>query len=293
MNEPITIITCASWEDRFSEGYARIVSDRAVDSTLVFYFDLFDSWTAEKRAVVREVAQQRGITTAEQQLNSRQPAENWKILQTRIKELVHFNQEVLVDISTMPRELIWVTFWTLESAGAKVRYVYNCPAEYSPEWLSRDPERPRLVFKLSGVARLECKTALILVAGYDRQRATQLMRFFEPEKTCIGLQKGEPFSANAARMDEQRNLFTGHPAVKLFDVDAFGEDRGYTALEAEVKLVQATHNIILSSLGPKLSAVSIYRLQKQYPQVGIAYATSREFNREYSKGLGTEFGGQL
>jgi hypothetical protein len=54
----------------------------------------------------------------------------------------------------MPRENIWTLFfWLLDMQKARTQYVYHRALGYG-DWLSRDPQRPRLVYKLSGLARL-------------------------------------------------------------------------------------------------------------------------------------------
>ena len=49
----------------------------------------------------------------------------------------------------------------------------------------------------------------------------------------------------------------------------------------------------MSSLGPKPSAIALYRLKKKYPQTSLAYTPSNEFNRDYSYGIGEKCTGQL
>jgi len=46
-------------------------------------------------------------------------------------------------------------------------------------WLSRDPGKPRFVFKMSGLTKLGQPTALVILTGFDVQRTEQLIRFFE------------------------------------------------------------------------------------------------------------------
>jgi len=49
----------------------------------------------------------------------------------------------------------------------------------------------------------------------------------------------------------------------------------------------------MASLGPKLSAVALYRLHKKYPQTGLVYAPAKEFNPQYSYGITESIIGEL
>ena len=54
-----------------------------------------------------------------------------------------------------------------------------------------------------------------------------------------------------------------------------------------VKSVNEKYNIILSSLGPKIGSLALFLVKQRLPEVALAYAPSNEFNRDYSKGLGS------
>ena len=176
-------------------------------------------------------------------------------------------------------------FKTLDLRKSCIQYVYHRPESYG-EWLSRDPEKPRLVYKMSGFARLGARTVLLVLAGYDTDRTQQLITFFEPAVTLLGLQKQNQDKANSERMQRLRERFDRDDSTKLFELDAFAPDHGQLVIESQMKEFLESHNIIMSSLGPKLSAVSLYRIYRKHTEIGLAYAPSCEFNRSYSKGMG-------
>lgn len=293
MSEIRIVLTCASWEDRFRLGFERNLTAEHADRAIVYFYDKFASWTQANRDTVKALCAAKQVEFFEKELFVDDPAVNWRQLQADVAQLVGENAQVRVDISTMPRELIWTAFWSLETIVATVRYIYHLPSQYNSEWLSRDPGRPRLVYKLSGVSQLSRRTALVVVTGYDSQRTGQLIRFYEPATTLVGLQIGDMNKGNHDRMQEQRKQFGGDSSIQVFDVDAFAPDHGLNVLGQKIQGILASHNVIVSSLGPKLSAVSLYQLHRRHPEIGIAYAPSGEFNRDYSSGIGQTFTGQL
>ena len=70
-------------------------------------------------------------------------------------------------------------------------------------------------------------------------------------------------------------------------------DHGQAVILEQIRPYLDSHNIVMSSLGPKLSAVALYRIQREHPQIGLAYAPSREFNKDYSSGISDAITGIL
>ncbi len=202
-------------------------------------------------------------------------------------------KDVLLNISTMPREAIWTSLWMLESLSAKIKYVYFKPGAYNDKWLTRDPGTPRLVLKLSGIAQPGRPTALVVITGYDTQRVEQLRSEYEPAITLLGTQVG-PRMENLERNPAlHRKQFNGAPSVELFDIDAFSSDHGFATLVRRVKPYLSRFNIVMTSVGPKLSAIALYRCHREYPQIGLTYTPSNEVNPEYSRGMGEAVFGDL
>ena len=235
---------------------------------VVFYFSGYRSQTRDARAVVRRECELRSLLYTEDKLDHTQPHANLLRLESIISGL-DSSSPVVVDISTMPREVIWQLFWLCETQEGSLDYRYHSPADYSDEWLSRDPGRPRLVHKLSGIASPQAKTALLLAVGYDDQRVAQLVRFFEPSKLMLGLQVDSPFPSNDRMMRRYVSRLRRSGAGETFEIDAFEPDHGYHTFEEKLVDVVSQYNVVLGSLGPKLSAVSLFRIRQRWPHVAL------------------------
>jgi len=199
----------------------------------------------------------------------------------------------LVDISTMPREAIWSTFFFLGNRGLRIAYSYHRPGGYDPDWLSRDPGRPRFSFQMSGEAQLGRDTVLLVTTGFDTSRTEQLIRTFEPSLTLMALQGGEQFDNMALNVEPHQHLqerlgtkFLGHHRIRSFLVDAYSPDHGRAVLEREAAASVQESNLIMASLGPKLTSVALYQIHKAHPETALVYAPSGDFNRTYSMGIG-------
>ena len=284
------LVAFASWEDRFARGLIDDLDAFPCSEALVFYFNNYAPRTEDARSTVRALCSKRGVGYREVELSPDSPSKNLEAMNSIIGGL-DSDTPIIVDISTMPREVIWHIFWLCEGKSTPLKYRYHSPKSYSQEWLSRNFGRPRLVQKLSGIALSGRQTALVLAVGYDVQRVRQLVRFFEPATLLIGLQEDSQFDDNANIMEQYEREFKVTRGRSVFRMDAFAEDHGLDRILEQLRGLEEEHNIILGSLGPKLSAVSLYRIQRKKPEMGLAYAPAREFNDQYSNGIGACFEG--
>lgn len=289
------LITFASWEDRFRIGFDRNLNNAEVRKTLVFYFSSYEDSTKENRQMVEEICKAKSINYIPVKLDIDNPADNWRMVLDNIEEIIVACQSILIDISTMPREIIWYVLWRITQSSAQIRYVYHSPNSYG-DWLSRDPRSPRLVYKLSGIALPSAKTALLVTPGFDRPRVDRLISWYEPVRLIIGVQNPSPFPQNHEKMavySETIDEYNKKYDCKIFELDAFAKDRGMAAIKKELEALDSSYNIIMGSLGPKLTAITLYQLQRQNDRIGLVYAPSNEYNEDYSSGIGDCFEGTI
>lgn len=291
MNSNPIIISFSSWEDRFLNGQNRLLAEKSPKKLISYFSKDYSEWTNESRLKLANNCADMDVPFTGIELDE-SPAEAWKEIVRNLPTLVGPSDHVIVDTSTMPREKIWFILWALESITKNVSYVYFSPIEYG-DWLSRDPQRPRLVFQLSGISQFSKKTALILLVGYDLDRAQQLISFYDPECVYIGLQETGLDSQNDDWMQRNAEKFGDKPNFTLFRLNAVSNDCGKSGIIDVVEKLSDEYNIIMSSLGPKLTAISLYNIVKERPEIGLTYAPSKEFSRNYSTGISTMHEGVL
>jgi hypothetical protein len=233
------------------------------------------------------------VELASERVWLRSPEKTWEVLRRELAGQTMAGREIVVDITTMPRDIIWQVFAFADHMGCKISYVYHKPGAYNREWLSSDPERPRLVYKLSGVSEFGRPTTLIVLTGFDVRRTEQLIRFYEPMTTLLGIQVGAQLGNETQNISIHKELICPESGIHRFDVDAYSPDRGKEAITEQVRAYADTSNIVMTSLGPKLSAVALYQLHKEFPTTALSYAPSLEYNLDYSKGIGETISGQL
>ncbi len=288
------LVTFASWEERFVLGTRLSLKEGGFGRLLVFYLDEYSDRTKSARAAVEGDCARLRIAYRSESLRVGFPSANWLAVVDIIRtEMAALDGEVMLDISTMPREIIWYLLWVFRENVEPVRYVYHSPASYASDWLSRDPRAPRLVYKLSGVSRPDAKTALLITVGFDPDRARRLVSWLEPDKLLFGVQVDSPFEKNQATMADYRKALSKSYDCHIFEVDAFADDRGRQAVESALQRVKDTHNTVMASLGPKMTAIALFEIHMRTENTALVYTPSNQFNEEYSHGIGRRYEGAV
>jgi len=287
------LIAFASWEDRCKEGINRELQHECGPVLLLFYDEYASRTDQARKDIIAECARRR-VVVSSVAVSQDNPRESWKVMMEALPVQEEKPPVVTLNISTMPRSIIWSCLWALDTSGIRVKYTYDRPERYSSEWLSRDPGLPRLMYKMSGIAELGRKTALLILSGYDIERTEYLLRVYEPSKILIGVQSQEHADGqNELHVQKLRERLSVIEDIEFFEVDAYSDDCGQAAVNTAVERLGDDYNIVASSLGPKLTAISLYRLQQNNEHVALAYSPSKEYNPDYSQGLGERICGFL
>lgn len=279
------VVAVAGWEERFAKGLRLDVTSNLPTRLLLFAFEEYLNQTESSRKEVSEFAEEKGVRYTEIPVR-RDPRALWSKIRDTFSADHWSQRSVLVDITTMPREVIWWTFSRLRAANCSVSYIYYRPTGYSSDWLTRDTDQPRLVYQHSGVSVFGRPTCLLLMSGFDTDRGAQLIQFFEPGEVLIGVQVGAQYDNQTKNVEQTRKLLERKSDIKFFDVDAFSPDHGLAEIDRAINAYVANFNIVAASLGPKPSAVALYFLQRKHTDIALAYAPSKEFNMAYSGGIG-------
>lgn len=289
------LLTAVSWEDRFIRGLERLLARETLDSVILLDYRRESERTVEHRCQAVRICEAEGCRVKAVSVAYSNPVEAWWAIHAALEEIRGTCVKVLLDISTMPRESIWAAVFLLHERGVRIRYAYHMPASYG-SWLSRDSGVPRLALKLSGEMRFGAKTVLCVVTGFDRERTLQLIRTFDPATVLLGIQRGSQFEnvqRNKERHKESQWLRGEGHSIEYFSVDAYSDDHGFADIVGQIERHVVEDNVLMASLGPKLSAISLFRVQRRFSMTGLVYTPSGEYNLEYSRGIGDTIIGEL
>ncbi len=294
-NRRKVLLTAVSWEERFLAGLARLLATEKLQKVILLRYRRDSAKTDESQELAAKMCEENECEVEPVELGYSRPIESWNAIHTVTDEIRAIGSEVMLDISTMPREAIWTTLYLLQEGGVQGRYAYHMPASYGA-WLSRDPGPPRLALKLSGQMRFGAPTVLCVLTGFDRERTNQLIRTFDPSVVLLGIQSGSQFGndeRNRSRHEESDWLEGEGYTVECFSVDAYATDHGFAEVVKRVGTHVEAANVLMASLGPKLSSIALFRAQRRFPSTGLVYTPSGEYNVDYSSSIGETVTGGL
>lgn len=292
MSNKIWLITMGSWEDRFFLGVDHLLKTDNLDGITVVYSRAFSTETADNRAKVAKNAVDAGVFSNEVEVDFEDQVKTYLSLESLLTELttrLNSSATIFLDISTMPRELIWMCFTLCKDNALATRWAYFPPEKYGEEWLTKEPDAPRMVLRKSGITQYGKQTAVVVVTGFDSARVMKAITYFEPGIVMLGVQVGDQYENLKRNADEQRAQLRPELCnISTFDINAYSEDYGVQSLNDVIESLLPNYNVLLTSQGPKPSSVAAYQIATLHPEVGLFYVPALEYNPDYSKGIRTD-----
>lgn len=219
----------------------------------------------------------------------------WNTLKECVNNLSK-DDNIILDITTMSRNIIWTLLFFFRESYPQITIVYYQPNNYSDTWISKEPETPRLLFKHSGLIELGLPTYLIIITGYDPERTRQVLGYYEPQKVFLVIQTGEQLNnhiKNTKELHISACENVGISNIEIAEIDSYNESFGLDNIEKIILEYKGRANFILTSLGPKLSAISAYQCYLKHPEIALSYLPCKEYNIDYCHGIGNKFSKKL
>jgi hypothetical protein len=280
-----TLIAVTSWENRFLEGIKRFLNSNTIQELVLFDYEEYIAITEKNTNAIKEYLNNSKVIIKIIQLNHNNSINNWKVVKSTIDQI---SGSVVIDMSTMPRDIIYFSLFHAEKSDNinSLYCMYNSPERYSQDkWLTSDPGKPQLIYGMSGIYEMDKDNVLIIITGFDQKRVEQLLNYYEPKKVNLFLQTGDQYQNNTLNAKQYKESFESFLHIEILPIDAYSKDYGQTDLEKLVIKERENSNIVIASLGPKPSAIAVYRLNKKYPDVGLIYVPVARYNETYSSGL--------
>lgn len=283
------IFICPSWEERTYMGFERDLSDiNPIKVVAIQKENPINGVEILKNIEkLKGLCKQRNITY-DVLLWTNSPAKNNQKLDNYLKQEVLDGYNVHLDISTMPRDIIWtfLSFFKYYKNHVDIRY-YE-PNLYNETWLSKEPYSPRFLLKHSGIIEMGKPTCVVVITSFDVERTKQIVSKFEPQKVVLCVQKGNQFFNQIRNQGKEHAMVcrdVGVNDIHCVELDSFNEDFGKNIIN-EILNSLSEYNVILTSFGPKLSSVGAYMAYLNHPEIALCYVPCKEYNIEYSKGIG-------
>lgn len=217
------------------------------------------------------------------------------VIQARLHQSDLEDVDLVVDISSITHELLVAIIGLLasESLLSRITLLYTGASEYSfntPDgqaWLSRGVVEIRSVLGFPGVMLPSKKLHLIIMAGFEIERAAEVIRRYEPARLTIGygskLQSvsEEHHNSNKKFAAEIKNLLIQQDGmnndIQHFEFSCVDPYATKNYLKSYLSQAQ-NENIVICPLNTKLSTVGAALAALEMPNVQICYAQPAEYN---------------
>lgn len=274
-----TYITFASWEDRFIETFSRDINNNEFNKILILNYE--NGHNLDYKQVHMDKIEQlnsKKVSVDFIQMEINNDVSNWKLLNDKFKN--NIEESVLLNISTMPRNIIYYTLHFLDCYNHNYNTIYYNALAHDPK-LTQSPLTPNLILQHSGIFYSHKKTLLVASIGYDEKRIYQVYNHFEPKKLII-------LSENIHKTCIDKDVdfqFTDIEEKDVIKINSFEKDNIFSTLEQVVTPLQEKYNVVLCSLGPKISSLELYKYNKKYPETSLCYVALKEYSHKYSTGV--------
>jgi hypothetical protein len=204
---------------------------------------------------------------------------------------------IFVDITTFTHEQLLILFAVFERAkpSRKVIFGYSGAAEYSTNtsaedaWLSKGVGQVRSVLGFPGRFLPSRKLHLIVLVGFEYERARAVIEQFEPSSLTLGIgKKGESvadhhFENNRRFFEDVQNFVALRKSicsdVETFEFSCVDPDVASKEVAAVVERKNG-YNTVICPLNTKLSTLGVALTATQNEDVQLCYARAIEYNME-------------
>ena len=289
-NTDEVFIGCASFEDRTTAVINKLSAEYRVSSSFILKYDEKDRTTLRDQNFekLRTALIQRSENAFPIICDHHDPLDGISKIRDLFenRKIVLHDKNITVDITTFTKQFLLVLLKFLEKQKPKsIRLFYTEPEDYAVKWdkpLSYGLIDIVSVPSYGGHFYVEKESLLILMLGYEGDRAYGIWERFAPHHTIILI--GRPSFKNAweGRVEEfNRKLVSKLPEKSkkyIPTLDPFEVNR---QLDSLIKRFSKSYNISISPLGPKPQVVGCYLSARKNSDIQIIYAIPKLYEEEY------------
>lgn len=299
----ILFVTAFSYEERAFESLKRAVGKFNIGRVFIFEFNVEDYldekvlgiWYTEREKVLGFLSANR-IDYRVQNTQDRDFGDSFTCLFNELKE----GLVPVIDISTLPKNYILKSALTLDKFRPAFQYTRSVTDIPSKDQLKVGVSKIIPVDGFEGDIDVNAETLLILVLGFEGNRALAFLNEFQPDifmaligtpgcgKDDSDVEKDRYYREQARKNNVHllKNSYVKEAEVNSLDHKLFAEQLS-SIVENNVILDRPTNKVI-SSIGTKIQTLGLYLYWKKHPETQILYTVP---NRRplLSQGIGGTF----
>lgn len=292
-------VCSASFEDRCA-SVAKSIDLGKIKRAIVFYTEDDSKYVCENKNRLMEIFNDKA---EEVPIYHSDPIKTADAIREKIAEYTskHSIKSVLIDITTFTHEDLLIMLYIINKIvkGLDVTYVYANASVYDPEkeqkekWLSRGISEIRTILGYSGTISPTKKTHLIVIVGYEVERAISIINSMEPSKLSLAF--GSPGNATT-ETDQEANLEflkavkeplmekidVSYTDISTFEISCNNPHETYLRMNDKIN-EEKEYNVVIVPLNNKLSTVGVAWAAIKNEKVQVCYAQALVYNyKNYS-----------
>jgi hypothetical protein len=280
------LLTCASFEER-SVSIAEAIHPPTVSHVIIFQNrELETDYRTIKHRERMEAAFGSNVESC--LLSNLDPIFSNEQLVSRLgSHLREGSGKLLIDITTFTHEQLLMVLKLISSSPLdkkNITFVYTAASQYG-SWLTRGVKEIRSVLGYPGLLYPSRDLHLVILMGFEVERAARLIQEFEPNLVSIGTAT-ESQSINSVMSALNKSftdqLLTVFPDRGLFNFSAIDPT---STLKTILSLAdeKKKHNMVVAPMNTKLSTLGAGLAAIQNHDIQICYAPALLYNSvEYS-----------
>lgn len=210
--------------------------------------------------------------------------------------------KILLDISTFTHEVLLMFLCILKylSYNVDLTCVYTNTLDYSTnetvenKWLSKGLKEVRTVLGFPGDSLPSKKTHLVVVVGYEYERAYNIINIIEPNSLSLGYVEAEETStvknkdANTHYLKLVEEMAISYDNIEKFTISCKNVSKTLNELD-KIIARHRDENIVIVPLNNKVSTIAVAVEVFNNPKVQICYGQPVVYNEESYSVPGNEF----
>lgn len=192
--------------------------------------------------------------------------------------------KIIVDITSFPKSTLFMLLKELAESNASGYLFYIEPIDYELP-ISWGVKEVRTLPFFGDDYDQKKQKLLIEVLGFEGFRAYAIWETFDPHKTIALIGVPSPANQKWKNISERENeLLLTRPNVEKREISFTTIEDATNTLEKIYEEEGNKYNIIVSSLGTKLSAVPLFYFANGHKNVFITFSRPEEHTEHYSYG---------
>jgi hypothetical protein len=197
----------------------------------------------------------------------------------------------LIDITTFTRQTLLILLRLLRSILTKdneIQFLYTPAEEYSiglpykEKWLTQGISNVTSILGYSGIIRPSRPHHLIILMGFEVERASSLIDAYEPSKISIGLAgKGNSISQEHYLLNQQKfnELLAEFPYAESFEFSCINTLESKKNILDQIKKYPG-YNTVICPMNNKISTISCALAAFDNNEIQLAIAIPAIYNYE-------------